>query len=427
VARYNNFIGKYFCLEKGYGKSKTLEGVEVMEKEKKVKPSNQAAPENRLLYMDNIRWVMIILVVIMHLNVTYSNMGLWYYKEPAKVDLLSSMIFSIYGLFTQTYFMGLLFFISGYFVPGSYDKKGKVIFIKDRFVRLGIPALVYMLFIHPIAIMLIGAYNPINIQGFLFWYIKYISSFTFIFTSGPLWFAVALLIFSVLYALLRPIFSRNFKQEKTYKMVSVNHIHILIIIAVISIIAFVIRLLYPTGVPLFNNDTGNFMQLGYFSSYIVLFILGTVVYRRKLLEGISYRFGRFWFRITLILGFPLIFTVMILGGALKNPAVLFGGLHWQSMAFSIWESFFCVGMCIGILSIFREKFNTQGWFSRFLSANAFGVYVIHAPMLVGITLLFRNIVIMPILKMLLMAAIILPISFICSHLLRKLPVIKKIF
>jgi glucans biosynthesis protein C len=78
----------------------------------------------RLLYIDNIRWVMIILVVLMHLNVTYSNGGLWYYKEPGNIGAISGLLFGIYGSLNQAYMMGLLFFIAGYFVPGSFDKKG---------------------------------------------------------------------------------------------------------------------------------------------------------------------------------------------------------------------------------------------------------------------------------------------------------------
>ncbi|OCA97799.1 hypothetical protein BGS1_01850 [Clostridium beijerinckii] len=150
------------------------------------------------------------------------------------------------------------------------------------------------------------------------------------------------------------------------------------------------------------------MQLGNFSSYIVLFILGIVAYRRKLLDSVTYDFGKVWFKLSSILGFPLCFIILILGGAAENPRTLLGGFYWQSMAFSIWESFFCVGICLGLLAIFRERFNTQGRLGRFLSANAFGVYVFHAPILVGITLLFRNIVIAPGLKMFLMAGIVLP-------------------
>src|SRR5579863_9311389 len=38
----------------------------------------------RLLYIDNLRWTMIVLVVTLHAAVTYSGMGSWYYKEPVK-------------------------------------------------------------------------------------------------------------------------------------------------------------------------------------------------------------------------------------------------------------------------------------------------------------------------------------------------------
>jgi len=50
---------------------------------------------------------------------------------------------------TQAYFMGLLFLIAGYFVPDSFDRKGPARFLRDRAVRLGIPTLIYMLFINP--------------------------------------------------------------------------------------------------------------------------------------------------------------------------------------------------------------------------------------------------------------------------------------
>ncbi len=40
--------------------------------------------------------------------------------------------------------MGCLFLISGYFTPGSYDRKGPKRFPKDRLLHLGIPLLVFL-------------------------------------------------------------------------------------------------------------------------------------------------------------------------------------------------------------------------------------------------------------------------------------------
>ena len=39
------------------------------------------------------------------------------------------------------FFMGLYFFISGYFVPGSYDRQGFGTFIRKKILRLGVPLL----------------------------------------------------------------------------------------------------------------------------------------------------------------------------------------------------------------------------------------------------------------------------------------------
>ena len=108
----------------------------------------------RLVFIDNIRWVVIILVVLMHLNVTYSTMGLWYYLEARDIDPLSQLLFGMYGSLNQAFMMGLLFLIAGYFVLGSFDKKGFKPFVTDRIIRLGIPTLIYMLLIHPVTMMI---------------------------------------------------------------------------------------------------------------------------------------------------------------------------------------------------------------------------------------------------------------------------------
>jgi glucan biosynthesis protein C len=379
--------------------------------------------EERLFFIDNIRWLMIVFVVLMHLNVTYSNMGLWYYKEPVKMDALSGVLFALYGCFTQAYFMGLLFFIAGYFVPGSFDRKGAGGFVHDRLIRLGIPTLFYMLLIHPITIIIIGFFNHNNPTNLTSWYIEYLTSFAFISSSGPLWFVLALLVFSILYAFLRQFSLIPAYIAKQDMPILLKNTWIIAVIALISIVAFLIRLVQPAGIPLFNTFTGNFMQIGNFSSYIILFILGIIFYQGNLLMNLPYKLGRFWFKLALLLGAPLWFIIMITG-IKTNPAALFGEFHWQSAVYSTWESFFCVGVSLGLLAIFQKKYNKQGRVRKFLSENAFRVYVLHTPILVGITMMLSGIVLNPLVKMIMMTIIVLPICFGFSHLTRKVPLPK---
>jgi glucan biosynthesis protein C len=378
-------------------------------------------PENRLLFIDNLRWVMIVFVVLIHLNCTYGNIGRWYYQEAGPNDVFSIAVFGVIGSLTQAYFMGLLFFIAGLFVPGSCDKKGAARFILDRSKRLGIPALIYMALLHPITVLIIFAFNQRQPADLLSSYQEYLISANFFNGSGPLWFALALLIFSMIYAFWRLIFPKaQFKINPEAPLV-INNTKVIILIGLIALLAFTIRLAMPIGTAFFN------MQLCYFGQYVVLFPLGIFAYRRNLLTALATEMGEFWFKMALRWGILSFGLLMIFGGAFHNFAPFTGGFHWQAAAYAIWESFFCIGICLGLLVLFRDKYNTQGKLSRFLSENSFGVYVFHTPLLVTGTMLVRNVAAYPLLKMILMALVMLPICFGFSHLLRKAPLIKQIF
>lgn len=51
----------------------------------------------------------------------------------------------------------------------------------------------------------------------------------------------------------------------------------------------------------------------------------------------------------------------------------------------VWRSFTCLSLSLGLVTLFRERFDGQGPVARFLARNAFGVYVFHAPILVMVT------------------------------------------
>ncbi|MFT8312991.1 MAG: acyltransferase family protein [Clostridium sp.] len=375
-------------------------------------------PKSRILFIDNIRLTMIIIVVLVHTSVTYSGIGGWYYIENKSVDTVSKIIFAIFNTFSQSYFMGFLFLIAGYFIPKAYDKKGAGKFIKDRIVRLGLPVIIYIFVIHPfIEYFIMGIFIDKPVQAFNQYYINYIKPFGFLGNTGPLWFALALLIFTLIYALVR----RNFKQS--IKLIKYpNHLSIILIILLISFLNFVVRIFQPFGTSIMN------MQLCFFSQYIILFIIGILAYRNNWFANLPYEFGVFWLKVSLGLGLVLWLLIMLFAGPLAGKEyVILGGLYWQSAVYAFWEQLVCVGMCLGLIVIFRDKFNYQGKVLKFLSQNAFSVYVFHAPILIVISLLLRNIYLYPLIKFIFVALIVLPISFSFSYLIRRVPVLKKLF
>ncbi|MFW9894194.1 MAG: acyltransferase family protein [Candidatus Thorarchaeota archaeon] len=113
----------------------------------------------RYLFLDNIKVLFTFLVIFWHTMVTYAEVGWWYYKEPNPVDPISYFIFLLLtsiGAIFQTSLLGLFFLLGGYFTPNSYDRKGIWSFWKERLIRLGIPLLLYIVFINPLMIFVLS-------------------------------------------------------------------------------------------------------------------------------------------------------------------------------------------------------------------------------------------------------------------------------
>lgn len=374
--------------------------------------------KGRFLYLDNLRLVMIILVVMVHFAVTYSGIGSWYVTEGTELDVPSIVFFGLFQSFTQAYFMGFLFLISGYFVARSYDRRGAKKFLKDRFIRLGIPTLIYMLVIHPFIIYVIIG-NSWERPGFFEYYLNYVFRLDFLGESGPLWFAFALLIFNCIYVIIRT-FTKTPAASEERKLPGTSAVVFLILL--ITICAFLIRIVQPIDTSILN------MQLCFFSQYIILFIAGVKAGRYDWFSKLSYKTGRRWLLAALIPGILIWLILMVTGGALDGGFDLYkGGLHWQSAAYALWESFIAVAMAIGLIALFREKFNKQSKLVKMLSDNSFSVYMFHAPIIICVSLAIMDLHIYLIAKYLLACVIGISLSFLISnYILRNIPLLKKV-
>src|SRR5690606_25732277 len=95
-----------------------------------------------------------------------------------------------------------------------------------------------------------------------------------------------------------------------------------------------------------------------------------------------------------------------------------GGLAWPAAVYASWEAIFCVSMILGMLTLFRSRFNQQRALGKFLSANAYAVYVIHAPVIVAVAYALRGLHLFPLLKFVVAALLAIPLCFLLASLLR---------
>jgi glucan biosynthesis protein C len=334
---------------------------------------------NRLPFVDNLRSMVILLVVTMHAAVTYSNFGGWYYMEPAPTDKPTLIFFGMYQSFLQAWFMGFLFLLAGYFVPGSLERKGPRRFLADRMFRLGVPALIYMTVVQPfIVYVLLARYYKIPPGQVGERWLGYLMSSRVLGGSGPMWFAIALLIFTIVYVAVQ-------RGRLGKSRALPGNLQVAGLILTIAVCTFLMRTVQPLGTSVLN------MQLGYFSQYVILFCVGIAAWQGDWLARIPYQFAMRWCVAALAVA-PAMWLALILGGgALQGKMALFnGGWTWQSAGIALWESFFCVGTCLGLTVLFRERVNEGGPTAKFLSDNAFAVYVFHPPVLIAITLALHD-------------------------------------
>jgi glucan biosynthesis protein C len=385
-----------------------------------------AAAKPRLAWIDNLRWLVIVMVVLIHVCATYSGIGSWYYHEEAKLDAPSLVAFFAYESFSQAFFMGFLFLLAGYFVPRAYDRKGFGRFALDRLVRLGVPTVVFMFVLHPLTEFIKKAFlkPPLaaaDIAGFFKWYL---GNRIFFRETGPLWFALALLVFCLVYGLVRrtaeALGARQAGERGAARPVS--HGLVAALIVILAGASFLVRLVQPFGTSWYN------MQLCFFPQYIILFLIGLWTARSGFIQSVSYRFGLFWFRLALAAGIPAWAVLLGLGGALSgNEAALLGGLHWQAAGYALWEAFFCVGISLGLIVLYRERVNLRGRLTGFLADNNFGVYVFHTPILVAVSLALRTQAAHPLAKTLVVSALVLPACFLVAALVRRVPGLRRLF
>jgi hypothetical protein len=356
----------------------------------------------------------------MHAAVTYSHLGSWYFMENPKPGLALTAIFATYQEFLQAFFMGLLFLIAGYFVPGAFDRKGFGKFLSGRAIRLGIPTLLYMLLVHPfIVYWLLRNFAETSWPALDKAYWPYVSSGRFLSGSGPMWFAFALLLFSLLYGVARLAGGTAPKSDPAATLP--RHAQVAGLVLIIGLCTFLVRIVQPTGTSILN------FQLCYFSQYVLLFAVGIRAWRQNWLLRIPWAFAMRWFVLAWTVGVPAWFALVLAVLRTHTESRLSGGFTWQSAALSFWESFFCLGQCLGLLVLFRQRFNSQGPLARWLSDNSFAVYFLHPPLLIALTLAMRGMPASKPVKFLCATFLGVVLTFLASSLVfRRIPLLKRV-
>jgi len=382
-----------------------------------------ASSSPRLAWIDNLRTLMIVLVVNMHACVTYSHVGSWYRMEDPAPAMPIKIAFMFWQGHLQAFFMGLLFFLAGVFAHRSLARRGPKAFLCERVTRLGLPSLLFMLLLQPFMLYVLLGYPHVPDRPSLpLLFGSYIASGQILSGSGPMWFALALLFFCTVLAgvrLWQPAKARaaNPPSEApgTWALLGFG--------ALLVVSTFLIRLVQPIGTSVLN------FQLCFFPQYIAAFAVGVAAGKHGWLDALATsRRARIagWLG---CVGGPLVLAIIAAVGGPppeNGPDPYPGGWNVRAFALAAWEQFAGLGIALGLIAWFHHRCNSAGRVATWLSERAFAVYLLHAPVLVAFTPWLRPTAVNPFVGTVLLTATGLLASFAIADLARRVPGLRKI-
>jgi fucose 4-O-acetylase-like acetyltransferase len=305
--------------------------------------------------------------------------------------------------------MGFFFLLSGFVTPASLDRKGSAGFAVDRLKRLGIPFVIFWIVLRPLYTL--PSYLELPAAERPAYWSFYLSESDL----GPMWFLEVLLIFALGYALLRRLRPVRARPEMTLRAG-----HLIAFALGLGIVSWLWRMVAPIGlyVPIIGLPSA-----AYLPQYVALFVVGVLAHRHGWLRALPPR--------PVLLGVGLIIAatvpMIILGGYqtldLGNPPPPGSLPH---LGFALWDALFAVGVMIMLLGLFQRFVTGTGPTAGSLSRNAYAVFLVHAPIIVGVAALLHPVELTPVLKFLIALPAALVLSWLAGSLIRRLPGLRSV-
>jgi surface polysaccharide O-acyltransferase-like enzyme len=378
----------------------------------------------RLYYLDNLKIVLTFLVITHHVGQAYGPTGGFWPFVSSDNDSIPWLgrFFSVNAAF----FMGLFFMISGYFLSPSYSGKGIVNYSKDKLLRFGIPLLIAYFIMVPCVFY----FYYVNYSGnpdLTYW--EYFKEIFLGITKRPewfkpsigwpesefgfahLWFVEHLLIYSLVYGMLRMLFS---KADFGIKHIN-QYVLYFVLIIIITAVSIIVRIHYPIDrwVDIFGFITS---EPAHLPQYLALLITGVMAYKYDLFNDLNPMFSKILLGIGLTIVL-LVYSMPVLPNVIKQ------------VFYSSWELFetvLCISLCIGLVGIFRDYANRTNSTLKLLSKNSFGAYIFHFPLVIFLQYTFDTMEVNIVVKFIVVSALSIFFSYIFTLGLRKIQVIKKI-
>lgn len=297
----------------------------------------------RLNYLDNIKWITVVLVVIYHIIYLFNNSGVISNIGVKGIPIMDSFL-----IFVYPWFMCLLFVVSGISAKYSLQKRTNKEFIKDRAKRILIPSTLGIFIYGWISSLITNQYTDVfggngnMIPGFIKYFIYCLMGI------GPLWFCHVLFIGSILIVLIRKIDKKN-KLEKLYKKINLPILFALVLIVWGS--SFILN------TPL--------ITVYRFGIYLLMMLLGYYVFsNQELIKKLEKVY------------IPLSILSIFLG---ITYVITYYGTNYadNSVLDDLFTNLYLWITILSILGLGSRWLNFKNKFTEYMTKNNFNIYILH--------------------------------------------------
>ena len=369
----------------------------------------------RVLFFDQIKALMIALVIAVHVFLAFLGdwLGVHIGMSSSPHPLFVGVAVWVMS-FSNTFFMCMLFLLSGYFVPRSVHKKGVLRYLQDRLLRLGLPFMGGMLLINNVSVLL-GRLSPASPLATLPWRDMPLNHVM------VLWFLLVLFAFDLLYCAWVRLRGDRFAIDTSVPTPKLRSWLIsAVVLAFLEVL--MVRQTDLWSVLLRSPLDGLGVQGMHVFTYAFLFFLGCKASFHRWLERLDAHLVVRWFRFSVVLALSLLVldVVLAFNGAISTQA---GKL---SVLVSLLNPFIGWGVMAYLLLWFQRNENRCGQWLATAGVDSFGAYIIHPLVLVVVLEAIGFIGLNHWLIYLAATALGIVISFGLSHQLRRIPAIAKV-
>ena len=306
-------------------------------------------------WIDNLRWVTVLLVLFYHVIYFYNNKGVFggiggFGDYPALPQYQDALMYVLYP-----WFLPLLFLLAGISARYSLERKTGKEWLRSRSVKLLVPSTVGLFVFH----WMTGYFNTVVAarQG-LFEGLPALAKYAIMAISGtgPLWFIQDLWLFCFVLLAVRALD----KNGRFYRWCGKANIVVLILLGVLFWLGE--KTLIPHPRPESGDGLWNLYKPLF---YLIPFLLGYFVFAH---DEVQDRLAKAWIPLVAVAAVAGIWlTVTTFGQDNTTPRYLGSPLN-------------CIYgwlMCLAMMAWFRACFDRTGSFALYMTRSSFGLYIVH--------------------------------------------------